>query len=61
MTLRYRILQCLALLFVAFTLSQLWYLGQVLRLQHHNPEGSAYMQRAKALGQVQQHWRDYDQ
>ncbi|WP_372637800.1 transglycosylase domain-containing protein, partial [Alcanivorax jadensis] len=61
MTLRYRILQCLALLFVAFTLSQLWYLGQVLRLQHHNPEGSAYMQRAKAQGQVQQYWRDYDQ
>jgi len=61
MTLRYRALQCLALLFVAFTLSQLWYLGQVLRLQHHNPEGSAYMQRAKAQGQVQQQWRDYDQ
>lgn len=61
MTLRYRALQCLALLFVAFALSQLWYLGQVLRLQHHNPEGSAYMQRAKAQGQVQQHWRDYDQ
>ena len=61
MTLRYRALQCLALLFVIFALSQLWYLGQVLRLQHHNPEGSAYMQRAKAQGRVQQYWRDYDQ
>jgi monofunctional biosynthetic peptidoglycan transglycosylase len=61
MTLRYRALQCLALLFVAFALSQLWYLGQVLRLQHHNPQGSAYMERAKAQGQVQQYWRDYDQ
>ena len=61
MTLRYRALQCLALLFVAFALSQLWYLGQVLRLQHQNPEASAYMQRAKAQGQVQQYWRDYDQ
>lgn len=61
MTLRYRALQCLALLFVAFSLSQLWYMGQVLCLQHHNPEGSAYMQRAKAQGQVHQYWRNYDQ
>ncbi|MCG8394981.1 MAG: monofunctional biosynthetic peptidoglycan transglycosylase [Pseudomonadales bacterium] len=61
MTLRYRLLQFLALIFVAFTLYLLWYLGQALRLQYHNPEESAYMLRAREQGQVQQYWRDYDQ
>ncbi|MEP5232424.1 MAG: monofunctional biosynthetic peptidoglycan transglycosylase [Alloalcanivorax sp.] len=61
MTFKRRLLQCLALLFVAATLAQLWYLGQVLRLQHHNPDNSAYMHRAQEQGNVQQYWRDYDQ
>ncbi|EUC71068.1 peptidoglycan transglycosylase [Alcanivorax sp. 97CO-5] len=61
MTFRRRLLQFLALLFVVATLAQLWYLGQVLRLQHHNPDSSAYMHRAQKQGNVQQDWRDYDQ
>ncbi|EKF75395.1 peptidoglycantransglycosylase [Alcanivorax hongdengensis A-11-3] len=46
---------------LALMLQQLWYLGQVLRLQHHNPDQSAYMERAQAQGKVHQYWRDYDQ
>ena len=61
MRLRRRLLQLLALLAMGLGLYVLWYTGLVLRLQHHNPTQSAYMERAEAQGQVQQAWRDYDQ
>ncbi|MCK0154045.1 monofunctional biosynthetic peptidoglycan transglycosylase [Alcanivorax sp. S6407] len=61
MTFRRRLLKLLALLAMLAALYPLWYLGQVLRLQSHNPEHSAYMSRAQAQGTVHYEWRDYDQ
>lgn len=61
MTFRRRLLHLLALLGVVAALYPLWHLGLALRLQHHNPEQSAYMDRARAQGQVRYQWRDYDQ
>ncbi|MDX1804011.1 MAG: monofunctional biosynthetic peptidoglycan transglycosylase [Alcanivorax sp.] len=45
--------------FIAATLSQLWYLGQVLQLRYLNPTTSAFMLRARAQGQVHHDWRSY--
>ncbi|WP_233552429.1 MULTISPECIES: monofunctional biosynthetic peptidoglycan transglycosylase [Alcanivorax] len=61
MRLRRRFGQLLALLAMGLGLYVLWYTGLVMRLQHHNPTQSAYMERAEAQGKVQQSWRDYDQ
>ena len=61
MTFRRRLLHLLALLGVVTALYPLWHLGLALRLQHHNPEQSAYMDRAMAQGQVRYQWRDYEQ
>lgn len=61
MTFRRRLLKLLVLLAMVAALYPLWYLGQVLRLQHHNPTDSAYMSRALEQGQVHHEWRDYDQ
>lgn len=61
MTIRRRLLKLVALLAVVAALYPLWYLGQVLRLQHQNPTHSAYMSRAQEQGKVRYEWRDYDQ
>ena len=61
MTLRRRLLKLLALLAMLAALYPLWYLGQVLRLQSHNPTQSAYMSRAQEQGEVHYYWRDYEQ
>ncbi|MGB1466149.1 MAG: monofunctional biosynthetic peptidoglycan transglycosylase [Alcanivorax nanhaiticus] len=61
MTRRQRLSKLLALIVMVAALYPLWYLGQVLWLQHHNPQQSAYMNRAKEQGQVHYYWRDYDQ
>ena len=61
MTFPRRLLKLLALLAMVAALYPLWYLGQVLRLQDHNPTHSAYMSRAQEQGKVHHDWRDYDQ
>lgn len=61
MTLRRRLLKLLALLTMVAALYPLWYLGQALRLQTHNPTHSAYMSRAEEQGKVHHDWRDYEQ
>lgn len=47
------------LLIMTILLSQLWFLGQVLRLRYQNPTSSAYMTRAQAQGEIVYQWRDY--
>jgi monofunctional biosynthetic peptidoglycan transglycosylase len=39
--------------------SQIGYLNQVLDLRHHNPQQTAFMERARQHGTVQYQWRDY--
>ncbi|ASK35248.1 monofunctional biosynthetic peptidoglycan transglycosylase [Alloalcanivorax mobilis] len=41
--------------------SQLWYLVQVVQLRDHNPQDTAFMERARQHGPVQYQWRDYEQ
>ena len=41
--------------------SQLWYLVQVVQLRDHNPEDTAFMERARQHGPVRYQWRDYEQ
>ena len=40
--------------------SQLRYLIPVLELRHHNPEETAFMERARQHGPVRHEWRDYE-
>lgn len=40
--------------------SQLWYLGQVLRLRYHNPRETAFMAEAVQHGHVRYRWRPYE-
>ncbi|MZR64289.1 monofunctional biosynthetic peptidoglycan transglycosylase [Alcanivorax sp. DP30] len=61
MTFKRRLLKLMALLTMVAALYPLWYLGQALRLQTHNPTHSAYMSRAQEQGKVNHDWRDYDQ
>ncbi|MCH2556249.1 MAG: monofunctional biosynthetic peptidoglycan transglycosylase [Alcanivorax sp.] len=53
-------LSVLGLLVIAALASQLWYLGLVLQLRGQNPKDTAFMERARAHGQVSYQWRDYD-
>jgi len=41
--------------------SQLRYLIPVLELRNHNPEETAFMERARQHGPVRHEWRDYEQ
>lgn len=53
-------LTALALLLIAGLVSQLRYLIPVLDLRDHNPEDTAFMERAREHGPVRYDWRDYE-
>ncbi len=51
----------LTLAIIAGLVSQWRYLKPVLELRDHNPEHTAFMERARQHGQVRYVWRDYEQ
>jgi len=53
-------LTALALLLIAGLVSQLRYLIPILDLRDHNPEDTAFMERAREHGAVRYAWRDYE-
>lgn len=54
-------LTLVGLVLLAAVGSQVWYLNQVLHLRDHNPDRTAFMERALQQGAVQYQWRDYEQ
>ena len=51
----------LTLVIAVGVVSQLRYLIPVLELRDHNPDDTAFMERAREHGAVRYEWRDYEQ
>lgn len=51
----------LTLVIAVGVVSQLRYLIPVLELRDHNPDDTAFMERAREHGPVRYEWRDYEQ